>query len=291
MVMFPEPKASAGMLTDFERRSTQHHLELVIAQLDVATEPADPTTGGHCTRRPERTFDLLQGCGSTITINLHAIQQLNEAFAAGNQVAQEYWMYTIVVTMCHELAHALANAVLPRGFETYMGTPTYTTELGFEFEHRLFGGHVQLMTGAGRTFSPLGALDGLVVQKQWPSLDTIAVYNTRHSCLGGGTQRILYRPDIPRQYISWNVSFDYITRMFQDDFWRNLEAAGPNPLHPPRSTGFLWYSRYDVAAGLPAEGVVAMKPDIYPQAYDHVPKGFILDADGYVRQVKQEPLE
>lgn len=266
-LIFPEPKASAAMLTTRERESTLVGLSVIVNNLDIVVAPLPRGNPGRTTARPERRFVNRPGCGSTITISLERVQDLNAAVAAGDIMLQQYFQFDLARILVHEFAHVISFAVLPPASDgqCFLGDAR-TTEIGFEFESRVFGGII------GWEYGNTYSLDGQRIpftlsQYEWVHVHTLDTYNSnpdpngaRIATRGGHFSRVMRK---------WQVNFDWIAGMFHDAFWRDVYRHRVGT-HMVRQIGIL-------GTALANNRMAMADPSDLDAAVEHVPAGFVFE--------------
>lgn len=283
---FPEPKATAALLTPKELDNLEISLDEVISHVEVVFGDAKEIDAGAMTEeQPGRKLPTLPGLGCKITVGRNVINDLEQAFAGNNVMAQQYHMFELARTLYHEFGHVLDGAArTEQSFKNgaFLGHG-HTEEIGLEMEKRLFGGIIaswqsRLRPVVGgyersgcQTLGPNGRqIDVMIVAYEWPIPHVIE----RYSNLPDKTFS-LQGPSPPAIWREWKVPFSYITRMFQDDFWCNSRAisADGKALHPPKNAGFLKESWYGMEVDLgPGD----------PRAREFVPCGYQLLGNGMI---------
>jgi hypothetical protein len=229
-------------LTEGEAEFTEQYLNFIGRELKWTL--ADGHTGGiadagSCTIRPEAPLlkNGLLGYGSTIATSPSSVAELNRAVQAGDDDQAEYLSFQLASLWMHELAHAVVFAVLPDGGrgQVFLGPNAKTSEVGFEMEASLFGGHLSVL----RDEASIAILRTSLSAKQWPDWTTVKSY--------GGSDKdnvILTRADqeeINRRWdVVWRVEWSWITRLFDESFWSvGTPMSRATELRPLRRFGLL----------------------------------------------------
>lgn len=265
VAIFPEPKASAGALTGNEQRLALSRLAHVMNLIDFAVGPT--TAEAVTTSKPWVKDSAFPGCGSTITIGFALLKSVNDAFLTENVMLQQYYMFYIAYTMFHEMAHAIAFAVLPIPFfgSAILGNDL-TDELGFEVQARLFGGLIQPGGGSVLSLGFTNYLDFSLVQKEWAIPHIIDQY-----AILPHLTPIITRADINRTIRLWRVPFDYINNMFQDTYWASLSLASSMRLY--RRIGIVAVTMPFVVG---QQSTLAIPRASDPLLASYVPDGFVV---------------
>ncbi|CZT16877.1 uncharacterized protein RCC_02712 [Ramularia collo-cygni] len=229
---FPEPHPSPSHLTPQETHRTLYYLSLILPQIDVIVSPTTGSASGMTFLQPHRPLPILPGCGSTIAINPQKITKLTTAFQTSNEIAQQILMFDLAILLTHELAHALVFAVLPRNSPSsssnssgslgnaFLGTAT-ADEIGFEFERRLWGGLISMDVGAIYGTQWWNHYEYALTLREWPNPHILDSYAASEDLL-----TIHTREEMARVGCVWRVSFEYVNRMFRDEFWRGVVGGG-----------------------------------------------------------------
>lgn len=283
----PEPKSCTAKLTASEREQVEVFLEDIISQTKLEIDRSHMAHYGMCEMRPERPLKTLPGCGSNISIGYNAIDAIAQAFASGNIMAQQYWIFQCVTSLVHEFGHALENAIRGGDWRRrfWLGDG-HTSEMDYELENRIFGGILTTIhAGDGSnlgheccTSGPKGLqLDAMVLSVEWPSTCKIGDYDHMQTGLEYPTQG----PEPPKLFHEWKVPFEYVNQMFQDSFWGEHLSENGRALHPPRHTAFLKVMGNYTAARLLTPGD--------PRAEVLVLDGYRLDSNGMIKLIKESP--
>lgn len=278
MLCFPEPVASPAMLSTNQLNTTIAFLIYVVQNITVDIKTLVGGTGGVTTNIPSHSLSPhLHGVGSTISIAQASVDRLVGA-PTDNVMLKQYMMFDIARTFIHELAHAYAFAVLPEdqmGF-CFLGNG-FTSEIGFEFENRLFGGI--FAREDGDTFSPedFNSLDFSTVLREWPNPHICEAYRL------STFDDIYVRGHVSAVTRKWRVPWDYFASKFHDPFWVRLPTLGNNPLWPVRQIGLM-------AIAVANNQFDPLDVNL-PQASQHIPNGFVFLSNGLLRQMTAEEVQ
>lgn len=275
--VLPEPRTSA--LTEEEKEQTLVFLSIIIQGLEIRVGQAMGDYGAEASWAVDRPVPYLPGRCSTITIGSDNLDRINEAFADGNVMAQQYWMFHLAKVIFHELGHVITYAALHTATKgnCYLGN-ALTCEMGYELEKRLFGGLID-KEHPGAIYGPDSSnqLDFGIVQTEWPCPLVLYNYRTIEGIVGIYTRG----PPLPTETIvrRWKVPFAYINRMFQDEFWNNL--ASPDGLKLSPTVGYILKIR---PSSDPTQGLVQihMNPEV-DFIKPHVPAGFVSEGGLLIR--------
>jgi hypothetical protein len=273
------------MLTVAEQITAAVNYNRVVDKIDfmaqlIGDDP-DMEQGGCCRPLHNRTFEPhtgLPGCGSQIVVNINNVMNLQRAVSQGNVMAQQYWTFRIAHTLFHELAHAIAYAVVPIDFsgQCFLGRD-YTTEIGFEFERRVFGGLIALNPQPDEA----AIVNGDIFLHTWPHPSMLHWYNTT-----GGIQHVFTRDDLSppsRVLCHWTVPISYLNSLFQDDFWDTLPIGGLRNMGV--EIGQLSIGEVDAEGKFVDRDLRADDPEWeeirirYPPPYMFFPDGIIMTSD------------
>ncbi|KJX98582.1 hypothetical protein TI39_contig403g00002 [Zymoseptoria brevis] len=216
----------------------------------------------------------LAGHGSRITTNLTMMQAVENS---ANSEDQKLHMFNLAVLWLHEMAHAVANAVLPWTAATgrqelFVGPRSSTSEDGFEVEDRLFGGRFVECHKL--------ILNTPMVLQEWPDVVTLRSYQkSGEPILTRGTSERLTR----EWTVEWKVEPNYWKRMFEEDFWRNdLMVGRSNALWPAKNVGVL---RKFVSRALTEEEEETLEREMEIEGYERrrndlfVRKGLVFEME------------
>ena len=166
---------------------------------------------------------VFHGFGSDIFIGGRRYDDLCAAYDAaddGSANAFREQSFSLAITLCHELAHAVAHARfgnyddLAPGFEDQ-----HFSEDGFDWENCIFGGCIQK---AG----------GVLTLIEWPSPELFEDY-MRHVCGGG-----MFVQSAPKSEVQlkFRVPTSHVGSLFDKTFWQNLSTA--DGLKVPKLMGY-----------------------------------------------------
>lgn len=181
-------------------------------------------------------------------------------------VSYHWHAFYLAKVLVHELVHAAVNTRRPevkgddpndvsesQGNLFFEGSDV--AEPGFEWEKRTFGG---LLTSCGPgprkhkklaadgSDLPLGPsfykeddefvpFAGMIRRRQWPCVRLSIHYKNTESQIG-----IRDDANLSIKSSFWNVSFQDIHRLFQQDFWTKVDLTNKEALWPQQRSGMMW---------------------------------------------------
>ena len=161
------------------------------------------------------------------------------------------------------------------------GSDAPISEVGYEFETRLFGGHVTMLFDQSKQKehrehlfrNPDGSisnLEGVAVLWEWPYNGIVNEYLRNHFFMGvrPGVLSML-RP----QDVAWRIPLDYFRKLFTKAFWeRNLKERGTAVLNPPKTVGHV-FSSDDRGNKWPQTVYESNRAQYVPEGYRLQPAG------------------
>ena len=250
--------------SDPDRRLTRSQTENVTQALaDLAgfvkfrSDPKQPS--GACTkaRRPKRKEDLngdffSKGWPSTIRYSNKAYTKLLKATTAGTDLPLLLvTRYEFAIMLIHETCHALLNACEGQSsWEPLFGNATIA-EVGYEFEVRLFGGHIDIIFNKpeklrsneihcykyvnARNRTVGSDLIGLAVLWEWPYQSLVDFYRKHKWYMG-----VVSEPKAKRGLdLGWRIPLTFFQQLFTHEFWDSEVAErGSVALRPARVLGY-----------------------------------------------------
>ncbi|KAF7186111.1 hypothetical protein HII31_12572 [Pseudocercospora fuligena] len=238
------------------------------------------------------------GFQSTVRIAYDTYTELEQITAATfppdvpMQLAKHF---EFAVTLLHEIAHMYRNFMLG-GFsnqadvgEPFLGEGLLS-ELGFELESRLLGGHISLLEPQAATVNVYqysgtnSALDGILSVYEWPYQQIVNFYEDGATPNDPNLMDKREDPDVERPLDqAWRIDLGDIARFFTDNFWtvdypNNRNAA--DYLWPGKDRGFNFKAQRATAAGV-ARGPRPVRRTRDDRKY--VPNGYVRAANGDIR--------
>ena len=235
---YPEPLA---MLTPKQTHETMERLMEVADKLYIRV--------GHLVDEAGRTaptttkLKLSSGQASLMEIDREVLDNITTALNNKNHFLVAYYSLKLCTTFVHEMAHALALARFPQSLvqfnnicigNAYLAPSSYTSEIGYEVENRIWGGIVTAIDQSKEQIYTIGNVQHRLktVLREYPAQNITDRYANNPE------YNIDVRGTIPPVHFIWRIPVRWLAEIYQEGFWDRVDRDDKAALSVPKELGF-----------------------------------------------------